>query len=599
MKTEILLLLAFAATAGAAVTLQINGTDYNTIALKTGQNVTVQVVSDDASIYSAFIGFEDAASILGTFTHLSTETEAGNLASVATNSPPPVEGFYVSAAGAAPAPSAGVHFTFSYNPTTVGVTTLYLYASDATTVLDTIDVTVEPAQVGSSFTYQGRLIDDNEATDAAYDFEFRLYDAPTEGTQVGTVNAADDLDVISGYFTVELDFGAAAYNGDSVWLEVAVRDGDETGAYTVLTPRQRLTATPYASYAAASDWNNLANVPADIADGDDDTHLTESQVETYITNDLTFIHVPFANGNTLGDTSLRYQSDFDVMSLGNPSIFSNRKFDVYTDDCSYGIRSENINTSGTNYAICGTATGNITGSSYGVYGSTYSNGGGNNFGLYGLAPTATSGNNYGVYGYAANSGSGNAWAGYFYGDAYVSGSLGVGTNSPEGKIQIVGDEVRIGNAGTVDYATADGDLYVEDELEVDGNIHAANMPGCEYTSVLSYTDLPTSWTNVGNLSLTLDRGGYIIVTFSGSVSIDTAGDLVYVAIGTSESGYNYGAIQYCESQSAGDYIPFNVQFVFSASSADTYTYYGNARSISATGDILFAKMTAMYFPVRY
>ena len=49
------------------------------------------------------------------------------------------------------------------------------------------------------------------------------------------------------------------------------------------------------------------------------------------------------------------------------------------------------------------------------------------------------------------------------------GDIGIGTNSPTGRLQVTGDEVRIGNAGSATLATADGDLYVEDALEVDGD----------------------------------------------------------------------------------------------------------------------------------
>jgi len=48
--------------------------------------------------------------------------------------------------------------------------------------------------------------------------------------------------------------------------------------------------------------------------------------------------------------------------------------------------------------------------------------------------------------------------------------LGIGTSSPQGRLQIVGDEVRIGDAGIPSYATSDGDLYVEDAAEVGGTL---------------------------------------------------------------------------------------------------------------------------------
>jgi len=46
-------------------------------------------------------------------------------------------------------------------------------------------------------------------------------------------------------------------------------------AYTDLTPRQALTAAPYASYARQAPWSGLSGVPAGFADGvDNDTTYT-------------------------------------------------------------------------------------------------------------------------------------------------------------------------------------------------------------------------------------------------------------------------------------------------------------------------------------
>ncbi len=107
--------------------------------------------------------------------------------------------------------------------------------------------------VGTAFTYQGRLIDANEPADGLYDLELKLFDDPNVviGVQKGGTITIDELDVIDGYFTVELDFGTGIFDGEARWLQIGVRAGDlsDPNAYAPLLPRQELTPTAYAIYA--------------------------------------------------------------------------------------------------------------------------------------------------------------------------------------------------------------------------------------------------------------------------------------------------------------------------------------------------------------
>jgi len=107
------------------------------------------------------------------------------------------------------------------------------------------------APIGTAFTYQGRLIDANSATDGLYDFQFKLYDANIAGAQKGSTIDSGEVDVIDGYFTVALDFGGGIFDGNDRWLEIGVRAGelDDPNVYVLLSPRQRVAATPYALYA--------------------------------------------------------------------------------------------------------------------------------------------------------------------------------------------------------------------------------------------------------------------------------------------------------------------------------------------------------------
>jgi hypothetical protein len=101
------------------------------------------------------------------------------------------------------------------------------------------------APVGSAFTYQGRLQSGGSPANGPYDLRFTLFDAATAGNQVGATVTAHAQVVSAGLFTVQIDFGAGAFQGSARWLEIAVRPtGGPT--YTTLSPRQPLTAAPYA-----------------------------------------------------------------------------------------------------------------------------------------------------------------------------------------------------------------------------------------------------------------------------------------------------------------------------------------------------------------
>ena len=106
----------------------------------------------------------------------------------------------------------------------------------------------EAGEMGTAFTYQGHLYDSNHVANGQYDFQFKLYDAYIDGNQVGIDVKKPDVDVIDGYFGVELDFGGAVFDGRAVWLEIGVRPGeqDDPNVYAALSPRQAVTATPYA-----------------------------------------------------------------------------------------------------------------------------------------------------------------------------------------------------------------------------------------------------------------------------------------------------------------------------------------------------------------
>jgi hypothetical protein len=127
----------------------------------------------------------------------------------------------------------------------------------------------------TSFTYQGRLTDQGTPASGQYELEFKLFDAPSAGTQQPqpgpitiqyiTGNGNGAVTVTAGVFTVQLDFTASAFPGAARYLEVGVRHpGDPT--FTPLSPRQQMTSTPYAiralSAATADNALQLNGAPA-------------------------------------------------------------------------------------------------------------------------------------------------------------------------------------------------------------------------------------------------------------------------------------------------------------------------------------------------
>jgi hypothetical protein len=96
---------------------------------------------------------------------------------------------------------------------------------------------------GSAFTYQGRLNDSGGAATGTYDLQFTLFDAGTNGSAVAGPITNSPTVVSNGLFTVTLDFGASPFTGADLWLEIAARATN--GVFTVLSPRQKITATPY------------------------------------------------------------------------------------------------------------------------------------------------------------------------------------------------------------------------------------------------------------------------------------------------------------------------------------------------------------------
>ncbi|HEX9005508.1 MAG TPA: hypothetical protein VGB07_36710, partial [Blastocatellia bacterium] len=67
----------------------------------------------------------------------------------------------------------------------------------------------------TSFTYQGSLTISGTLATGSYDLQFKLYDQLSGGALQGSPSTVtvSGVTVTAGVFTVELDFGAAAFPG--------------------------------------------------------------------------------------------------------------------------------------------------------------------------------------------------------------------------------------------------------------------------------------------------------------------------------------------------------------------------------------------------
>jgi hypothetical protein len=107
------------------------------------------------------------------------------------------------------------------------------------------------AQQTTAFSYQGKLNSSSTPANGSYDLRFELYDALSGGNLIGTMNS-NGVQLTNGIFTVQLDFGASAFNGSDRYLDISVKLPAEP-AYARLTPRQKLQSVPYATKAINSD----------------------------------------------------------------------------------------------------------------------------------------------------------------------------------------------------------------------------------------------------------------------------------------------------------------------------------------------------------
>jgi hypothetical protein len=216
-------------------------------------------------------------------------------------------------------------------------------------------------------TQQGRMLDGNSlAVSGPHIITFRIYDDPSVGNLLWTEGL--NVNFTNGYYASVL--GADEVNNplDSdilslypLYLEIQL-DGNSP-----MSPRSDINSVPFAQIAGSAesvdggsvnasdisiggnpiidgtgswigqpltvDWTNINSIPVEFQDGDDNTQLSDSQVETYVTNGP----IDLNPSTTMNGSALLTQADTlspDWANLQNiPSGFD----DDIDDDTLHGL----------------------------------------------------------------------------------------------------------------------------------------------------------------------------------------------------------------------------------------------------------------------
>jgi Chaperone of endosialidase len=138
------------------------------------------------------------------------------------------------------------------------------------------------AQGTTAFTYQGQLRDTGTNANGTYTMIFKLYDSAGGGNEIGgAVTISPTL--ANGLFTVNLDYGAGAFDGSNRWLDITVQSGSESEE---LSPRVQVLPTPYAIFANTA--NSASNLLGILPASQLTNALESAQLSGTYANALTF-----------------------------------------------------------------------------------------------------------------------------------------------------------------------------------------------------------------------------------------------------------------------------------------------------------------------
>lgn len=346
----------------------------------------------------------------------------------------------------------------------------------------------------TSFTYQGELRQSGQPAQGNFNMIFSLWDAPVAGGMFGAAINLPGVNVNNGLFTVQLDFGAAAFDNGERWLQIAVNG-------VLLMPRQPITRAPYAIQTRGIFVDEDHNVGIGTTDPVFPLHVLMDQTAMAKANIAIYAHNLLTTGSSYGiwaqSESTSGRGLHALVSATSGTTYAVRGhtnspqgFGAYFTGAqgsrnyfqrSVGIGTTNINSTleveGNGFNVIHSTHTATEDAGYAVQGTTLSDGAG----VFGSGPTkgvqgwATAPGGTGVFGLAYESGitegvhgevsspegravyalatsatgspraivgnvvNPNAYAGYFIGGRnYMQGFLGLNKLDPVVRLDVVG-----------------------------------------------------------------------------------------------------------------------------------------------------------------
>lgn len=333
------------------------------------------------------------------------------------------------------------------------------------------------APLGTTFSYQGRLVLNGVAVDGTADVRFQIYSVSVGGAPLTAASDHLAQSINEGLFTVpNVQFGDAEFDGDELWLEISVRQPAGGGAWVVLSPRQRLTPTPYALFATKP-WRTIAG---------GEIYYDQNNVGVGVNNPSYPLDVRgtgnrvlyVENSGTIGSAAYAIWAESDAEAARG--VYGSATASTGT---SYGVYGRNTSNAGR--GVFGQATAN-NGTTYGVYGSNAAPFGAGVFGaatsgdnaatadgvhgqsstLYGSGVFGEATHSTGVtYGVRGSNSSPNGWAGYFSGRSYFSDDVGINVSlldGPLARLHVVqsGAQLQASAVNQEDVVVEDSDAWL-------------------------------------------------------------------------------------------------------------------------------------------